>query len=378
MILLVAQRDLLSGIDIHSLCESWNVQVSDVNTDPRIARMRAEWPESSVCTLDNNQRRTLLFLYLKRVLAPTTRLMRQASFSEALGIHDASDDESKQHVLDCSKRLMHLLKRSNDLVHDVLPPSWQSFASFMTGSEWHSFATSWVFFRDVVPDSLVQHHHHQLYGLCSLQAPAVVLHYAMCKVSGEGNHRMIDLTAFMLRHMTPDEIWTYVSQGTGGSSIEFLKTLSGVESRSIVTMCNEKMMRGGAAAAAAVANRLIEHGPALISLFSVNDDFQVDDMSSYVGTNLGSRDRGPTLLHAMALVGFRTTATGETLFLVQNWWTKKQFFECDLEYLSSRSATLSWLATISTFSSTSGYPTHSAVAAESGGGCETYGTRETF
>jgi hypothetical protein len=248
----------------------------------------------------------------------------------------------------------------------------------MTGSEWHSFATSWVFFRDVVPDSLVQHHHHQLYGLCSLQAPAVVLHYAMCKVSGEGNHRMIDLTAFMLRHMTPDEIWTYVSQGTGGSSIEFLKTLSGVESRSIVTMCNEKMMRGGAAAAAAVANRLIEHGPALISLFSVNDDFQVDDMSSYVGTNLGSRDRGPTLLHAMALVGFRTTATGETLFLVQNWWTKKQFFECDLEYLSSRSATLSWLATISTFSSTSGYPTHSAVAAESGGGCETYGTRETF
>jgi hypothetical protein len=47
--------------------------------------------------------------------------------------------------------------------------------------------------------------------------------------------------------------------------------------------------------------------------------------------------------HAMALVGWRKREDGKILFLVQNWWKGKQLFECDLEFLRSRHASLVWI-----------------------------------
>ncbi len=63
---------------------------------------------------------------------------------------------------------------------------------------------------------------------------------------------------------------------------------------------------------ARVVGLLIDHGPALISVFSVNDEFKTIGTSSYIGANLISTGSDPALsrsrLHAMALVGHRTTA----------------------------------------------------------------------
>ncbi len=48
--------------------------------------------------------------------------------------------------------------------------------------------------------------------------------------------------------------------------------------------------------------------------------------------------------HAMAIVGWRREKTGGALrLLVQNWWKKRQFLECDLAFLRSREAALAWL-----------------------------------
>lgn len=47
--------------------------------------------------------------------------------------------------------------------------------------------------------------------------------------------------------------------------------------------------------------------------------------------------------HTLVVVGWRVSEEGSARFLVQNWWTDKQFFEVDLPYLVSRGAHLTWL-----------------------------------
>lgn len=60
---------------------------------------------------------------------------------------------------------------------------------------------------------------------------------------------------------------------------------------------------------------------------------------------LGTDDGDTCLAHAMVIVGSRRRPGPDQglVLLVQTFWVHKQFFECDLDYLASRGATLTWV-----------------------------------
>jgi hypothetical protein len=86
---------------------------------------------------------------------------------------------------------------------------------------------------------------------------------------------------------------------------------------------------------------LTSYGPALISSFSTHTSVEDPYVHSHIGAD-ASEHIGS---HAMAVVGWRSDADGNARLLVQTWWKSKQFFECDIAYLASRAAKLSWIKT---------------------------------
>jgi len=214
---------------------------------------------------------------------------------------------------------------------------------------WSDPSLSTVFFRDTVADSLVQR--HQLYGSCYMQGPGVVLHYALCKSTGRGNHNMINLTSFMLRFMATDAIWEYIYENTGGFSADPLEKLAGpgvvVETEKVSTPEH-------------IVSMFKAHGPVLLSRVVVDRDLLDSGISRHVGpvAHLPAKPNR----HAMAIVGWRHEEDGTTVFLVQNWWDTKQFFECDVVNLKARGARVSWIAT-PVMALPEDYPQYSAFAA---------------
>jgi hypothetical protein len=173
-----------------------------------------------------------------------------------------------------------------------------------------------------------------------MHAPDVVLHYVVCKhraVAGDNSHlkEMVDLTAYLLKHFDGARLWKFMYEDSGDDSVAFLKELGGLSRREVLELPATAVADG-----ADVARNLLTHGPALIARFSTFAAFKTSDppLHSFIGEDESAHGGN----HAMAIVGYRDEG-GDVRFLVQNWWSSKQFFECDLAFLQSRHATLAWV-----------------------------------
>ena len=81
-------------------------------------------------------------------------------------------------------------------------------------------------------------------------------------------------------------------------------------------------------------------GPLLVSHFEVYSDFLNDNLYSYSGGPQGDY-KGR---HTMLMVGFHQM-NGKLVFLLQNWWKKKQFVEVNKEYLERCGGDLHYIKT---------------------------------
>lgn len=149
---------------------------------------------------------------------------------------------------------------------------------------------------------------------------------------------MVDLKAHVLNYFNGDRLWRYVYAGECGGDSNSMVFLHNITGLSAYHLMGGMTLRG--ITPEMVVSHLIADGPAMISHFDVFSAF-----TSELATHswMGRREDVSTGQHAMALVGHRTTADGQTLFLVQNWWAGQQFFECDLAFLYSRHAHLTWI-----------------------------------
>jgi hypothetical protein len=75
---------------------------------------------------------------------------------------------------------------------------------------------------------------------------------------------------------------------------------------------------------------LQQYGPALVSAFSVYEDFESHSGSVFKGQPVGCL-KG---LNAMVLIGVRGGGSRRQ-YLLQNWWRRCQFVEADLEDLQA-------------------------------------------
>lgn len=334
----IVERDI-SAIAMAHLAP-WNV--SEETIAPCLQRLREEWTTAELASLTHNQPVGLVFLYVKKFLEHEMSVLRKLSFSQALGIVPvgATMEEAESIRAKGERLLVRLLGHLGDTTFASTPADWHSLALLATVpalEAWANPASSRVFFRDVVPGCEVQR--VQKSGLCFMHGSDVVLHYAVAKSTGRADHRMVDLTLFMLGHVPTGNLWKFISDDSCSNSVEFLRQLGALTGRDDThTMHSDAMSDPGAAERA--RDLLDAHGPALISNFKTHDGFKVD---AGVFSHRGASAEEVKGSHAMALVGYRTDLDGSIVFLVQNWWKPKQYFEADLAYLWSRYAHLTWV-----------------------------------
>jgi hypothetical protein len=122
---------------------------------------------------------------------------------------------------------------------------------------------------------------------------------------------VIDISKFFHTHLSHSDLENYVLHNKGGSAKHVLKfilqPMSVILTTAIISIDNIQ---------------LANYGPHLLASFLVYDEFMYGEQLSYRGKPTGK----PIGLHAMIIVGVRV-GKGSKLFLLQNWWPKKQFRE---------------------------------------------------
>lgn len=239
-----------------------------------------------------------------------------------------SGDGAKGKNAGRRERLLRLVTSPSDKGAASPPPSVQgSIDGFYAAiPAWASPLTSTVFFRDCIPGSVV--YRKQLAGNCFGHAAIVAAHYVICKNNPAGAlTEMLDLTAYVLKSFHGEKLWKYVYDDEGALSKYFLQEIAGLNEAELFDVTAK------AIEAPAIVERLETYGPALVMQFAVFGGF-----GGVSHSHIGPDTRASCGQHAMVIVGWRTGTDGTSVFLVQNWYEEKQFFECDIEFLRSRGA----------------------------------------
>lgn len=236
-------------------------------------------------------------------------------------------------ALEMQATLRELLQpscRTTEIPHEI------SFAAFTRSHpEWEE-GKSFVFFRDhpVVrgkPGVLIQR--KQLSGNCYIHGPVIFRHYKACLTNPDVLPiPAIDIRKFILCNLPIERLATLITHVGGGSSREIAQWLLG-DSHGMFNVSNIND----------ICAHLGTHGPSLVAGFNIEEKFHGDQWS-FRGC-FSSRSTGT---HSMVCIGYRVVPPVKhgdkaTIFLLlQNWWSNKQFLECDEEYLEASGAQISF------------------------------------
>jgi hypothetical protein len=231
-------------------------------------------------------------------------------------------------------RLVNIVEHSHDQTQDKLPDNVQQF-SFDNFPEYRQL---------VEPELLVQH--IQTSPLCFMHAPAVVQFYAVQRYYKNKNapkpaddHRMLDLSGCVHHHFSAHDLFRHIFTNEGGTSLAFLHTILLPEiNRTIPCDPVDAPML------------FSQFGQFLVSGFCVRRQFRdsADKLHFYGPVPPETLLDGPDTVigrHAMVGLAVRSdTKTGNIYFLLQNWWSQRQFIEIDLEYMLASRAVLHFVA----------------------------------
>lgn len=240
-------------------------------------------------------------------------------------------------AVSCLHRLVRLLEHPRDMTLDRPPPEVQSFddALRMVSPSWSHSNESFICHRD---DPTLEHklaQRVQKSGLCSLHAPVVLQHYLVARSGVSSNaNGMVDVSTVIRKRlkMASDQLTRHIVDDQGGSSHAFLASLL-LSNSDVVAVSPDAVDR----------EFLLSHGPLLVSRFHVYDDFyQGNSCVFHAWSGTGENHGG----HAMVLIGVRMDNAGQRFFLLQNWWTKRQFIEVSYHYLVKSNAILHSVKTV--------------------------------
>ncbi len=318
---------------------AWNMSSDNfVFVKERLRRLQQEWPDDGTVRprrgqLTALQHTALQFLHFKDLGRDLDDSTRPFAFKSLV----CGDRASKAH-----KRLMSLVALPEDVTWDgkgLAPWAFQglqTWADFIQGSAGKAWRHASLCFTDATVLQRVQP-----VSPSFMLAPSVLMHYLKLPTPDVSKHK--------LRRMSAAELWDFVTEDRGGFAEDYLRQVCGSPSLALhhvpySTMTSAKVVHG-----------LETWGPALISSCEVLASGTAEDplYQSQNGVLLGACDlygtgspvprTSPRQLHSMLIVGHRTLRNGAVRFLVQNWWLKRQFFECDSSFLIGRRAHLAWV-----------------------------------
>lgn len=296
---------------------SWDVSQADkAYADTRITELQNAFD----VTLDDQQTRTLRFLFAKQVDKQIEPADFEPSDTHCARTLRALLFSDSKRVKEKRKRLYRITDATTgDTTSTDTPDNVQSWNDFLDSCpEWNNPDTSFVFHRDhelvnrpEQPNCLVQR--VQKSGLSYMHGPDVLQHYlvAMGTEKVAESVPMLDLTRYICSHFTPQQLFEHILNNAGGFSVTMLKAILVPESSSDSLMGTPEKYEA----------KLKGYGPALVS------NFQGKKLR-YVGKPKGEIVGG----HCMVMIGFRLEK-GKPRLLLQNWWNKKQFVEVDEAYM---------------------------------------------
>ena len=276
---------------------------------------------------DLNEKDAAAMEFLReKVLVDYYPPVRDAEIRWILDPSSAPNDKLRKKYESSKERLDRILEAKGDVVSDVIPAEVQHFDAFTNQiPEWRD-ATA------VVPkEHMVQR--VQKSGLCYIHGPDVLQHYLVLR-SGTASG-MINIVLYIKQHFTAEQLYGHIFGNHGGSSATILEHI--LLPKSIL------LPFGNYNNPSYIAELFNTYGPALVSLFVVHNSFTDSKQLSH--TTLPNDDDDVLGRHAMVMIGYRKTDGGEYRFLIQNWWTEKQFLEVSPEYLEACRATLHFVKT---------------------------------
>jgi hypothetical protein len=302
------------------------------------------------------EEKTLLrFMYAKGVFNNMlTDKMRKDMISNLAFGGTSALKQDMQAIQAARQRLLRLLcPTANDFVADAIPSNVLHYSRALRLLESWGGPDTYIFFDDaggkwrVAPIQRVQHS-----GLCYMHAPVVLQSYLVSRTAW--NHKfpmsssMIDILNFIVTQFAPKDLCSHIIDDEGGNSFDFLQRI--LEPGSIITNVPSRSVD---------KSMLERYGPALVHHFCVYEDFKVLGNLSYLNLPYG------TLIgrHSMLLVGIRTQGQ-KKVFLLQNWWAKKQFVEVSSEYFTACKGQITFVETRQT-RIPSAFPVQRAIFGES-------------
>ena len=198
-------------------------------------------------------------------------------------------------------------------------PSELSFDHFVgEHPEWRAGA-SFVVFRDHPNlhgvSMLIQR--EQIFGTCAIHAPVVLQHYLVA-LANKGTMPTVSIPRWIRKH-APSALLEGIIFGEGTNAYQVLNAI--LLPNSLPQTC----LFGG------ILSVLRTHGPVLLPMWGVTDDFLHSDSWRHIGSTADFVGH-----HSMIVVGSRVNPNDGTVrVLLQNWWRNKQFIEVDEAYYSS-------------------------------------------
>jgi len=246
--------------------------------------------------------------------------MSQSIFALLRYPYQITDPEARSYYESARERLIRLMASEEEIHSCTIPKDLHNWSE----SEFPGYNKANVFFLNR-PTALSQR--YQLSGLCYMNGPAMVQHYALTH-----NNRdvpMIDLLKFIKEHFSARQLEKHIFDDEGGVSSVFLQSILQPNSTLITTGLPQ------------LPNLFDTHGPGLVSKFQVHEDFYDSSIRKHYGKPSGDMKGW----HAMTLVGHRIDEKGTPYYLLQNWWKNKQFVEVDADYLEHCGANFHFIKT---------------------------------
>ena len=193
----------------------------------------------------------------------------------------------------------------------------------------------------LIPFYRVQHS-----GLCYLHASVMLKYYLVGTRYPNVGKQMINIAVYIRQNFSSPELYVHVFGKSGGSSTDMLKKLLATNDSGIITLANSYLQDESQwkQRFKDIMLLLEDYGPGLVSSFMVTNTFKDVSISSHQGPIPDINEDSKGCKHAMIVVGARLDNQNNGWFLLQNWWSKKQFVEVDFKWLKSSGASLSFVA----------------------------------
>ena len=283
------------------------------------------------------ERTVLRFVYVKNVfefstVVPNT-ISRRLVISSLLRPPETPTQDFSKFA---RTRLFRLFTPESDVVSkNSIPANVMSFAAFLRYHSAWGGPDSYIFLEDdswkwrILPRQRVQES-----SLCYMHAPVVLQSYLISWNSRNAEIfpecEMLDIRRYILENFSPENLRDHIIRDEGGHSLDYLQSI--LEPGSKVFHADSTDM---------ISPELIKNfGPALVYQFKVYEDFKLPGRLSY----LEKPSDEFIGRHSMVLIGVRTEGDRK-VFLLQNWWRKKQFIEVSDTYLMACDARVAFVQT---------------------------------